>query len=137
MAKNYSKVAQDLVRGVEKAAAMAHAPYSRIRVGAVLYAGPDRIYRGMNIENSSYSLTICAERVALYHALAVGEKDFRLLVVYSPERDFIIPCGACLQVLDEWAPGIVIATMNRRKDFKFHPLKTLLPRPFRINADGH
>jgi cytidine deaminase len=137
MVKSFSKVARDLVRGVEKAAAMAHAPYSRIRVGAVLYAGPDRIYRGMNIENSSYSLTVCAERVALYHALAVGEKEFRLLVVYSPEQDFIVPCGACLQVLNEWASEIVIATMNRRREFKFHPLKTLLPRPFQINAQEH
>lgn len=137
MDKNFSKTARELVRGVERAAAMAHAPYSRIRVGAVIYAGADRVYRGMNIENSSYSLTICAERVALYHALARGEKDFRLLVLYSPEQDFIVPCGACLQVLNEWAPGLVIATMNRRKEFKFHPLMTLLPRPFRMNARRH
>jgi cytidine deaminase len=131
MAKNFSKIARELIRGVERAAAMAYAPYSRIRVGAVIYAGPDRTYRGMNIENASYSLTVCAERVALYNALAQGEKNFRLMVLYSPQHDFIVPCGACLQVLNEWSPGIVIATMNRHEEFKFHPLSTLLPRPFR------
>jgi cytidine deaminase len=136
MEKNFSKTARELVRGVEKAAAMAYAPYSRTRIGAVLYAGPDRIYRGMNIENASYSLTVCAERVALYSALAQGEKKFRLMVLYSPQHDFIVPCGACLQVLHEWSPEIVIATMNRRHEFKFYPLPTLLPRPFQIPAGG-
>jgi len=137
MAKNFSKIARELVRGVEKAAEMAYAPYSRIRVGAVLYAGPDRIYRGMNIESASYSLTVCAERVALHNALAQGEKNFRLMVLYSPQYDFIVPCGACLQVLSEWSPEIVIATMNRSKEFKFYPLPTLLPRPFLIPAGGY
>jgi len=134
MAKNFSKIAQELIRGVEKAAAMAYAPYSRIRVGAVLYVGPGRIYRGMNIENASYSLTVCAERVALHNALAQGERKFRLLVLYSPQVDHIVPCGACLQVLNEWAPEIVIAAMSRVKEFKFYPLPTLLPRPFLIPA---
>jgi cytidine deaminase len=136
MEKKYSKIARDLIREVEKAAGQAHAPYSGIRVGAVLYSGPDQTYRGMNVENASYSLTVCAERVALHHALAQGKRDFRLMVLYSPQADFVLPCGACLQVLSEWSPDLVIATMNRRHEFKFYPLPTLLPRPFLIPAGG-
>jgi cytidine deaminase len=136
MEKKYSKIARDLIREVEEAAGLAHVPHSGIQVGAVLYAGPGQTYRGMNVESASYSLTVCAERVALHHALARGKRDFRLMVLYSPQVDFILPCGACLQVLIEWAPDLVIATMNRHREFKFYPLPTLLPRPFLIPTGG-
>jgi cytidine deaminase len=115
---------------VKKAVKHAHAPYSRIRVGAALYCASGKIYTGANIENSSYSLTMCAERVAIFKAVSEGEKDFTLLLVYSPHVDPIVPCGACLQVISEIAPDITLVTMNDKDEFKFLPIKTLLPQPF-------
>lgn len=132
MDKRFSEIARDLIRMLEKSADAAYAPYSGIRVGAVVYCGPDRIYPGMNVENASYSLCMCAERIALYSALARGERNFKLLMLYSPDLDSIVPCGACLQVMAEFAPNLVIAVMDRKREFHFHPLSTLLKVSFRI-----
>jgi cytidine deaminase len=92
------------------------------------------MFTGVNIENSSYSLTICAERVALFKAVSEGVSNFSLLLLYSPQYDFIIPCGACLQTLSEFAPELIIATMNKNEEFKFIPLQTLLTKPFKIRS---
>ncbi len=132
MGKRFSRIAKELMQRAEHAAAAAYAPYSGIRVGAALYCGPDRIYQGLNVENASYGLTMCAERTAIYAALAHGERRFKLLVLYSPDFEAITPCGACLQVMAETAPGLVIAIMDHKREFHFHPLATLITRPFRI-----
>ena len=125
-------LSKELIKIVKQAVKNAYAPYSKIRVGAGVLCRGDRIYSGANIENSSYSLSICAERVALFKALSEGEKKFQVLLLYSPQIDFILPCGACLQVISEFAPDIVIATMNKETKFKFHPLSTLLTKAFVI-----
>ncbi|MEO0136143.1 MAG: cytidine deaminase [candidate division WOR-3 bacterium] len=128
------KVAKTLIKKLKETAKFAYAPYSKIQVSALLYSRDGKVYTGVNIENGSYSLTICAERVALFKALSEGVKDFSLLLLYSPQHDFIIPCGACLQVLSEFVPEIVIATMNQNEEFKFFPLKNLLKKPFKIRS---
>lgn len=125
-------LSKTLIRTVKKIIKLAYAPYSQIAVGAVLYCNNGRVYTGVNIENSSYSLTMCAERTALFKAVSEGEKKFRLLLLYSPQIDFITPCGACLQVLSEFAPNIMVVTMNKKEEFKFYPLQTLITKPFRI-----
>lgn len=125
-------ISQQLVNAVKKSVKMSYAPYSKIVVGAGVYCTNGNIYTGVNIENSSYSLTMCAERVALFKAISEGEKEILLLFVYSPQVNFITPCGACLQVLNEFAPHAMIATMNKKEEFKFYPLQTLLPKPFKI-----
>ena len=127
------KVSKELVKRVKRAVNNAYAPYSGISVGAALYCANGNIYTGCNIENSSYSLTTCAERVALFKAISEGEKNFLLLLLYSPQVDSILPCGACLQVFSEWAPEIIIATMNKNNEFRFYPLQTLLSKPFKLN----
>lgn len=124
------KISKELISRVRAAAKSAYAPYSNIRVGAALYCANGVIYTGCNVENASYSLTVCAERVALFKAVSEGAKDFALLLLHSPSVDDITPCGACLQVLSELAPGIVIATMNAKKEFRFHTLETLIRKPF-------
>ncbi len=126
------KLAKRLIKVVKGITKNAYAPYSKIQVGAGFYTQNGKIYTGVNIENSSYSLTICAERVALFKAISEGEKDIRLLLLYSPQIDFILPCGACLQVLNEFNPEMIIATMNKNEEFKFFPLKVLLTNPFRL-----
>lgn len=125
-------LSKELIKTVKQVVKNAYAPYSRIQVGAGVLCKGDRIYSGVNIENSSYSLSICAERVAMFKALSQGEKKFQILLLYSPQKDFILPCGACLQVINEFAPDIIIATMNKKTKFKFHPLGTLLTKAFVI-----
>jgi cytidine deaminase len=126
------KVAKRLIKMVKAIIKNSYSPYSKLPVSAGIYCGSGKIYTGVNIENSSFSLTICAERVALYKALSEGENDFRLLLVYAPDVDYIVPCGACLQVLGEFAPDLIIASMNKNEKFKFYPLKTLLSKQFRL-----
>ena len=124
------QLSKQLIKAVKKAAAASHAPYSHINVGAVLYSVTGSIHTGTNIESSSFSLTMCAERTALYAALSMGIRDFQLLLIYSPQVAFIVPCGACLQVLSEFAPDLMIVTMNEHEEFKFLPIRTLLTKPF-------
>jgi cytidine deaminase len=130
----HKKISKELITRVKRTLRNSYAPYSKIQVGAALYCANGHIYTGCNIENASYSLTICAERVALFKAISEGEKDFLLLLLYSPYIDDILPCGACLQVLNEVAPEIVIAAMNKEKEFHFYPLQTLLTKPFRLSG---
>lgn len=132
-AASHKKISKEMIRSIKQALKNAYAPYSKVSVAAALYCASGRIYTGCNIENSSYSLTMCAERVALYKAISEAEKGFLLLLIHSPQVDFILPCGACLQVLNEFAPDIVIATMNSKSEFHFHPLKTLLVKPFELH----
>ncbi len=124
------QISKQLIKTVKKAAAASYAPYSHINVGAVLYSASGSMHAGTNIESSSFSLTMCAERTALFTALSMGIRDFQFILVYSPQVAFIVPCGACLQVLSEFAPELLIVTMNEHDEFKFLPIKTLLTKPF-------
>jgi cytidine deaminase len=137
MAKTSSKpvfhkkaIAKSLLRKVVRAAAQSYAPYSKINVSAGVYCASGSLYTGVNIENSSYGLTMCAERVAMYNAITAGERAFEVMVVYSPQIEHITPCGACLQVIGEFAPNMIIVTMNNDQQLKFLPFRTLLKQPF-------
>jgi cytidine deaminase len=126
------KITKELLRRVKKTLKNVYAPYSNISVSAALCCSSGNIYTGCNVENSSYSLTMCAERVALFKAISEGERNFLLLLIYSPDIDSILPCGACLQVYSELAPEIIIATMNTKEEFRFYSIKTLLAKPFHL-----
>lgn len=80
-------------------------------------------------------MTMCAERVAVYKAVSDGETSFRVLVLYSKEIDFIVPCGACLQVLGEFSPNLTIFTLGPKDRFRVYPLKELLRSPFKLPED--
>ncbi len=96
---------QPLIDRAIQAAHYSYSPYSKFRVGAALECGNGEIITGANIENRSYGLTNCAERTALFTALAAGRGDFTALAVYSPDStDPIPPCGACRQVISEFVP---------------------------------
>lgn len=111
------------------------APYSQYNVGAVLLCKNGNIYKGGNIENASYSLTICAERTALFSAIANGEKEFESLCVVGGKKgeitDYAMPCGACRQVLAEFcdADFKVFVGVNEN-DIKEYKLSDLLPYSF-------
>ena len=119
-----------LVDAARKAQRQAHTPYSHFHVGASILTSSGRIYSGCNIENSSYSLTICAERVAIFKAISEGETSFNAAVVYTNDPILTSPCGACRQVLFDLAGNIDIVMCNHTGKQKIVKLKKLLPLAF-------
>lgn len=114
----------------QAAAARAYAPYSRFRVGAAVLAESGRIYAGCNVENASYGLCNCAERTALFSAVAAGERKFKCVVVYTPTQTATAPCGACRQVIHEFGPRIRVHCFCRGLDRIDGSIKSLLPAAF-------
>ena len=106
------------------------APYSNFKVGAALKTRDGKIYEAGNIESSSYGLTLCAERVALFKALSEGERHFEAMAIAAQTDEFCPPCGACRQVLWDYAPALEIILMNNRGDVKKFQLSELLPEAF-------
>jgi cytidine deaminase len=103
--------ARPLLAQAREARSHAYAPYSRFPVGAALLADDGRVFTGCNVENASYGLTICAERVAVGKAVSEGVRRFRAVAVVGPEDDApCAPCGACRQVLLEFGAGMVVVT---------------------------
>jgi cytidine deaminase len=123
---------EELVEQAKRARENAHAPYSQFKVGAAVLTKNGRVYTGANVENSSYGLTVCAERVALYCAISQGEREFVKLALVSNREDPATPCGACCQVLSEFNPDIEIICANLEGTIKKVSLKRLLPSFFRI-----
>lgn len=115
-----------LVEAAWSARDMAYAPYSRFHVGAALLAADGRIFTGCNVENISYGLTNCAERVAIGAAVAAGVREFLAIAVVADTGVPISPCGACRQVLAEFGvPLVMLANRAMREQFR---LEELLPR---------
>ncbi|MGQ9707980.1 MAG: cytidine deaminase [bacterium] len=125
------KILTRLLVAAQQAARRAYAPYSNFRVGAAALTARGRIYSGANVENSSIGLSICAERVAVFKAVAAGETEIKAVLVFTPTEAFIPPCGACLQVIQEFGsdPLIILATPNKTKKLR---LRQLLPHRFRL-----
>src|SRR5215469_3261346 len=108
----------------------AHAPFSHFKVGAAIEDGQGRIHTGCNVENATYGLTLCAERVALFKAISEGARQFRRLAVAADTDTLTPPCGACRQVLWEFCGDVEIALANPRGKTETCRLKDLFPRPF-------
>jgi len=108
----------------------ARAIFSNFKVGAILVTEDDKIYRGSNIEISSFGLTICAERVAIFKAVSEGEKKFKSIFIASDSDKITPPCGACRQVLWELAGNIDVIMINRHGKYKQMKMENLLPISF-------
>ncbi|NUM75987.1 cytidine deaminase [candidate division KSB1 bacterium] len=121
---------EELLAAAAHAKSLACAPYSRFHVGAALLTSSGRVYEGCNIESSSFGLTCCAERVALFKALSDGEKKFELIVVRADTEEFCSPCGACRQVLWDYARDLKIVLANAQGATRTLTLKELLPEAF-------
>jgi len=121
---------KELIQAARKAKTHSHSPYSKFRVGAAVMTKSGKIYTGCNIENSSYSLTVCAERTALFKAVSEGEKKFLAMVISTDVNDFISPCGACRQVISDLAGDINVILTNGVGKTKIMKMKDLLPHPF-------
>ena len=121
---------EELLSAAVEVAKKAYAPYSQFRVGAALLGKNDVIYRGANVENASYGLTNCAERSALFSAISAGEHQFDLIAIASPGG--VAPCGACRQVLHEFAPCIKILLIDTSGENQVAELSLdmLLPNAF-------
>lgn len=119
-----------LINSALVAAQRAYCPYSQFPVGAALLTASGRVYQGVNVENASFGLTICAERVAASAAVANGEKEFTAIAVVS--RTGVSPCGACRQFLAEFAPNLPIVMVDSLQPDVIHraTLDQLLPGRF-------
>ena len=127
----------ELYRIAEEARENAYAPFSGFRVGAALLTEEGRVYTGVNVENSSYGATICAERTAFVKAISEGERKFRAIAISAGETP-AIPCGICRQFMLEFAPHIRIITGPPKREAEgdgsdgltIHTLDELLPEGF-------
>ena len=119
-----------LVHAALTAREHAHAPFSRFLVGAALEEETGRIHTGCNVENATYGLTICAERVAVFKAISEGARKFRRIAVAADTEELTPPCGACRQILWEFCGDIEILLCNPRGKSETLRLKELLPRAF-------
>lgn len=122
-------MADRLAEAAEGARGRAYAPYSGFTVGAALEADDGRIFVGVNVENASYGLTNCAERVAVGTAVAAGAKRFRRIVIASGSKQAAPPCGACRQVLAEFGSDLVVEAVSAA-DRRRWILRDLLPDAF-------
>jgi cytidine deaminase len=123
---------QRLIRAAAKARELACAPYSKFKVGAALLARGGAIIGGANVESASYGLTCCAERVALFNALTQGRKDFVAIAVVAAIPGGPMPCGACRQLLAEYASSakVWVADSRSLKVIKEFTISELLPQAF-------
>ena len=125
----------NLIDEATKARENAVAPFSKFKVGAALETSAGKIFRGCNVENCTYGLTVCAERVALLTALAAGERKFRAIAVVTQSEEPGTPCGPCRQLMWEYCGDIDVALANlagKRIDYK---LSQLFPHPFSFSLD--
>jgi cytidine deaminase len=122
--------ARSLVAAARRARRHAHAHYSRFTVGAALETADGTIVGGCNIENATYGLTICAERVAMFKALSEGHRQFTRVAVVADTAAPTPPCGACRQILWEFGGDLEVILANLRRETGRHALRDLLPLPF-------
>lgn len=131
------KLSAPTLRRLEKAAhsatRKAYAPYSNFRVGAAVLTGSGKIYAGCNVENASYGLCNCAERTAIFSAVAAGEREIRCVLVYTPTDAATPPCGACRQVINEFGPRAQVISICDSTDRVDTTLGALLPAAFGPN----
>jgi len=125
-----AKTVARLERLARRAAAASYSPYSRFPVGAAVLAGSGKVYAGCNVENASFGLCNCAERTAIFSAVAVGERKIKCVVVYTPTPVPTAPCGACRQVINEFGPQAHVVSICDSGQCIQTTLDALLPAAF-------
>jgi cytidine deaminase len=121
---------EELIKAAIEAREQAVAPYSKFKVGAVVETADGEIFRGCNIESSSYGLTVCAERVAIWKALSEGNRKFTRLVVVADTETLTPPCGTCRQIIWEFCRDATVIFANLNGQSESFNMAELLPRAF-------
>lgn len=121
---------QDLLRVAHAAAVIAHSPYSKVQTGAALLTADGQVFTGCTVENASFGLSTCAERVAVLKSVSAGVRRFRALAIATTLDRPVLPCGACRQVLREFAEDLAVICQGREGPRVQARLVELLPRPF-------
>ncbi|MEJ7578068.1 MAG: cytidine deaminase [Pyrinomonadaceae bacterium] len=119
-----------LVEAAKRAREFAIADFSNFRVGAALVSNDDAVFTGCNIENATYGLTVCAERVAMWKALSEGARGFKRIAVVADTEKLTSPCGACRQLIWEFCGDVPVVLANLRGDVEIYQMRDLLPRAF-------
>src|ERR1700733_13485252 len=119
-----------LIAAARTAREHAHAPYSNFRVGAAVRAKSGRIFTGCNVENATYGLTLCAERVAIFKAISEGERGFDAVAVVADTDSLTPPCGSCRQILWEFCGDAEVVLANLQGKVERYRMSALLPKPF-------
>jgi cytidine deaminase len=125
-----SPILQELIAAARRASACSYAPYSHLHIGAAVLTEHGEIFAGCNVENASYSLTICAERNAIFQAVAKGKTHIKAVVIYTPTSKPVAPCGACRQVIYEFGPDADVVSICEGADILHKKLCELLPEVF-------
>jgi cytidine deaminase len=126
---------KQLIKDAAEASKKAYAPYSKFHVGAVALAANGRIFIGCNVENASFGLTNCAERTALFSAIAAGHREFAAMAIVADGEQLPFPCGACRQVMAEFCKAgmpVFVASASDLDAFQQMSLGDLLPKTFRF-----
>jgi len=121
----------DLIQAAAQVRERSYSPYSHFRVGAALLGEDGKIYSGANVENASFGLSICAERTAVFQAVSGGELRFEAIAICTDGTIPTPPCGACRQVLMEFAPALTVLLVGADGSVEEHRLADLLAHPFR------
>lgn len=121
---------QALIEAALTARLHAHAPYSNFLVGAAIEAEDGRIFTGCNVENATYGLTLCAERVAVFKAISEGVRKFKAIAVSADSERLTPPCGACRQILWEFLGDVPLTLVNLQGKTEQLRLSDIFPRPF-------
>ncbi len=128
---------ETLLQAAAAAREMAYTPYSSFAVGAALRTTTGHVFAGCNVENASYGLTVCAERVAIFSAVAAGQGDIAALAVVADTPGPVSPCGACRQVMVEFNPDMQVILANTKGDIQLTTARELLPGAFTAKDLGH
>lgn len=129
---------QELMEAAERARNGAYAPYSKFTVGAALLTKSGKLYTGCNIENASFSATVCAERTAIFRAVGDGETQFEAIAIVGGKEVLLprcVPCGVCRQVMAEFCGGGFRVLLGTPENYKTYTLDGLLPLAFRMETD--
>ena len=122
---------KQLLDFAKQALAFSYSPYSNFKVGAAVLCENDKVFCGTNIENASYGLSVCAERVAIWTAIANGAKKIKAVAIYS-KKGSVTPCGACRQVISEFSKTADIVYNDKKDNIKIIKISELLPKAFSI-----
>ena len=123
---------QELIKRAEEMKARAYIPYSNFPVGAALLCEDGTVFTGCNVENGAYSMCICAERTALVKAVSEGYQKFSKIAVTANTEEYCLPCGACRQMLIEFAPDMDVLCANKDGDYASYKLHDMLAPAFQL-----